>query len=182
MNGSEIIEMIHENAKDGISLSLSSTGVIELSKRLLDMQGVIDETMSVRYALSGSQGKAKHTPGPWGNTNNWTSTGPSCVTMNYAEEGAKDNCPGGYYHGTTRIVADNMVSVALVTADAEDEAAANAALISAAPDLLAALEELRGLFDQFGMLSFVEPEEGSTAWNVEHAIAKAKGGKVDSLA
>ena len=59
MEGKEIIEMIHENAKDGISLSLSSTGVTALSKRLLDMQKVIDEAMSIRYALSGLQGNAK---------------------------------------------------------------------------------------------------------------------------
>ena len=52
---------------------------------------------------------------------------------------------------------------------------ADAKLISAAPNLLAALEELRDLFDQFGMLSFIDPEERSTAWNVEQAIAKARG-------
>ena len=59
MTGCEIVEMIHENAKDGIPLSLSSTGVIALSKRLENMQKVIDEAMSIRCALSGLQGNAK---------------------------------------------------------------------------------------------------------------------------
>lgn len=59
MTGAEIVDMIHENAKDGISLSLSSVGVIALSKRLENMQKVIDEAMSIRCALSGLQGNAK---------------------------------------------------------------------------------------------------------------------------
>lgn len=41
--------------------------------------------------------------------------------------------------------------------------------------LLEALEELKDLFEMLGMLSFQDPEEGSTAWKVNQATAKAKG-------
>ena len=59
MTGSEIVDMIHESAERGISISISPVGVIAISERLKNMQKVIDEAMFIRSALSGIQGNAK---------------------------------------------------------------------------------------------------------------------------
>ena len=59
MNGKDIVSMIHESSRNGISVSISPTGVSALSEYLLNMQKVIDEAMSIRCALSGLQGNAK---------------------------------------------------------------------------------------------------------------------------
>lgn len=46
MNGEEIIEMIHENARDKIPLSLSAKGVLALSEKINAL-----ETMANPYSL-----------------------------------------------------------------------------------------------------------------------------------
>lgn len=117
---------------------------------------------------------AKHTPGPW-LSDKWSATGPSCVTMNYAEQGAEENTPIGHYHGTTRIVSGSMVSVALVTADTKEEAKANVALISAAPELLEALELFVEDFTERNDPSTWMPGERAAIEQARNAIAKAKG-------
>lgn len=92
-----------------------------------------------------------HTPGPW------TATGPK----DFSTSGmiililSIDNYPAAFVPGWT---------------DAEDtakEAAANARLIAAAPDMLAALRDAVGILDSLG--------GGETCRAVRAAIAKAEG-------
>ena len=95
----------------------------------------------------------KHTPGPW----RIGTPGPN----------------GSYTVGTVQGLMTAVIAESLH--DNPEVANADASLVSAAPELLGALEELKDLFEMFRMLSFQDPEEGSTAWKVNNAIAKAKG-------
>ena len=98
-------------------------------------------------------GETKHTPGPW----QIGTPGPNgCYTVGTAQ---------GLM---TAVIAESLH-------DNPEVALADASLVSASPELLEALEELKDLFEMFGMLSFQDPGEGSTAWKVNQAIAKAKG-------
>ena len=102
-----------------------------------------------------------HTPGPW-------------------EVGGHDDGVPGY------VYCDNEFgsAVAIAYGDAlaytclpRDEQEANARLIAAAPDLLAALVEMRDLFDLMCGLGFspADGHEGSPKANADAAIAKATG-------
>lgn len=105
---------------------------------------------------------AQHTPGPWAVD--------------------KDAAIGGY-----RVNATNGRGVVFATQRDEHpaigqgishaESLANARLISAAPDLLAALVEMRYLFDLMCGLGFnpAEGRYGSPKANADAAIAKATG-------
>jgi hypothetical protein len=72
-----------------------------------------------------------------------------------------------------------MKTIAEVQCDATHEGVANAHLIAAAPDLLAACEEAMKEFEQFGQaLGEQFPPETVEVWNqIDAAIAKAKGTK-----
>lgn len=101
---------------------------------------------------------SKHTPGPWrvggGYTHNF---GFDCLMV---ESGPAD--------------PDEAIAIASVWSDGDDgsdtESEANAALVSAAPDLLAALEESIEYSPYKG-----ESEETPFLRRARAAIAKAKG-------
>ena len=109
---------------------------------------------------------SKHTPGPWHVVTNWQGY-PYQIRASFASEGK----PGGIVD-ITRWASISLPSSA--------EGAANAALIAAAPDMLAALKEarhaLRWVLNTLQMAVSDHSAAQVALLDVETAIAKAKGG------
>ena len=98
-----------------------------------------------------------HTPGPW----------------EIAKEHHPDE-PLQYKIGTGK---DGWLGLALVFGDTEDEAKANACLISAVPDLLEVAEGLHKALAR--MIDKHDPDSIEAEWlsHSHEAITKARGGK-----
>ena len=101
--------------------------------------------------------EAKHTPGPWMNSNG--------TILAPAGKVAEAGNPG--YDG--------------FAAESEDEAIANARLIAAAPDLLAALRKALEWVEHVQSVAWDSIPEGmrgdnGAAWAIRSAIARATGG------
>ena len=82
-------------------------------------------------------GCTQHTPGPWVASQaagNWYS---------------RRWCISSTHYGTNPNVTDGRNAIADVMGNTEDQARANAALIAAAPDLLAALQDAAVLLDEY---------------------------------
>ena len=90
----------------------------------------------------------KHTPAPW----------EACNVGDYSD-----------YDGLCRVILGDDLRIAVVLGD-HDESEANARLIAAAPDLLAALEATRIVLAEH------EPHPLPVLAQVLAAIARAKGG------
>lgn len=104
---------------------------------------------------------AKHTPGPWGSPR----TGGSFAAR-------KDSNFGGYacmLHATNGNRIERVAKVYGGDADSAAVASANARLIAAAPDLLAACERA------LAQLLEVNPHPVRTIEALRAAIAKARG-------
>jgi hypothetical protein len=101
---------------------------------------------------------AKHTPGPW-----------EVVEDDFDEA----------LHITCEARA-GMIPICKVDVGydgpIEDEQHANASLITAAPDLLEALESVTELIELLVLVGDEKPENGSPCQLARAAIAKAKGG------
>lgn len=96
--------------------------------------------------------KTQHTPGPW-----------------YIED--------DFIEPNQRKISCQGLGLALTFGDTEEEAQANAALVSAAPELLEACLQLIDLFDnRDAVLTFPGVSDNANALtNMRVAIAKARG-------
>lgn len=101
---------------------------------------------------------AKHTPGPWGVRDHWS------------DEGCFEVYPT---HDGNRPPFGDWPEIVEVGATYEDEAEANARLIAAAPDMLAALLLATKAFDTISVSNGATRDAAAAA---RAAIAKATGG------
>jgi hypothetical protein len=102
---------------------------------------------------------AAFTPGPWSATNHFADDSMSCNCAYVLSE--------GYAGGICKVAVDNGKAIGDGGNDAppKDEAAANARLIAAAPELYAELEHARELLGLQGVIVDA----------IDAALAKARG-------
>lgn len=107
---------------------------------------------------------AQHTPGPWEIT---ISSDNESYRIHHADEEAMFKIA----------VVDGFAPVMDINNDMEAEGLANAQLIAAAPDLLSALETLKGWFEYAKEHGYENAYELNPAYfeQAEKAIAKARG-------
>ena len=86
-----------------------------------------------RYGAGVDPAKPRHTPGPWESVASDPSEGFECYWIRAAKP------YGGPFRGS------RVVEIGAVNGPQNSEQSANARLIAAAPDLLAALEDLVGI-------------------------------------
>jgi hypothetical protein len=110
---------------------------------------------------------AKHTPGPWQVRNELDDT---IVVGNVDGE----SFPDGTHHFHYDFICDTSVDDYGEPTD-PDTAKANARLIAAAPELLAALKAAHAALDSIYETEGFLTEERATLARIEAAIAKAKG-------
>jgi len=103
---------------------------------------------------------AKHTPGPW------TPEFGEAYRVRAQQDG-----------GQVAIMTNLKGRDGLAGRRNGDEVAANARLIAAAPELLAALQEVTMVLDALLNVRGNEPDQDSISGRARAAIAKATGGK-----
>ncbi len=100
---------------------------------------------------------SKHTPAPWNIQIDWEDRYPICII-----DPTTTNHPQGALH------------ICNVNPNLSDESQANARLIAAAPELLAALEEAAHILENVAIMTN-SAEIGKHAKAAREAIAKAQG-------
>lgn len=120
------------------------------------------ERASALYAKRSSPANTKHTPGPW--TKMPTRSPDGKLTGHILHRGE---------HGASFALLQNTSGLGVPLSD--EEAEANAILIAAAPDLLAALVELTELARLDGYGGQFDPGEAPAVDRAISAMAKAKG-------
>lgn len=112
---------------------------------------------------------AEHTAGPWAVSHDPADARQAPIAGGVAK------APFGICVGQSGTsIADLWFGTDCGQHISRDEAAANAALIAAAPDLLEAAREAKEILDLL-CRSICQPEAGSTADKLTRAIARAEG-------
>lgn len=113
---------------------------------------------------------SKHTPGPWALESVQTSVGSCHKIGPFPSAGVRNQVHACVYADQLRLGLDDESPIAV-------ELLANARLIAAAPELLAALVKAERLFREIGFIAAADSARPESLWNeINNAIAKATGG------